>query len=289
MNKNTRNVAFFATGIAGLLAILFLWYTYGASPKAGDAPTNSGVGTGMVLLDGRTVADRVADLGFVPSARIASIAKVVGDTVKSGDVLSTVESGDVAAQLSAARADAAAAQSTLESLRNSLKKEKLVKAHLHGNDRNVQGAQVDSTAASVAAEENVVLAALGAARNAEVEFGKTILRAPFDGIVTRQDGEVGEVAGSAVSAFMTLESIGDVHKVEAYASELDIAKMKAGDAVSVGIAVNGATKEFPAHVSVIDPDATDRNGTSAYKVTVLLDGTDSGVRPGMHAGISLAK
>ncbi len=289
MNRKTRNRALYATGIAGLFAMLFLWLTYGPSPKLGDAPAFSGIGTGAVLLDGRTVADRVADLGFVQSARIASVAVKVGDTVKSGEIVATVESGDVAAQLSAARANAAAAQSTLESLRSSLRKEKLVRAHLHGNDRNVQGAQVDSVAASVAAGESRVVAASDAVKSAEVEFGKTILRASFDGVVVRQDGEVGEVAGSAVSAFMTLESSGDIHKVEAYASEFDIAKLPVGGVVSVGIAEDGTTRAFPAHVSAIDPEATDRNGVPAYKVTILLDATDASVRPGMHAGISPAR
>lgn len=289
MNTKTRNGALLLMAIAGVLALAYIWLSFGPVPSASDAPKIGATRNVASVLDGHLVADRVADLGFVPNGRIATITKAAGSTVKTGDILATVESADTMAAVAAARATVDQAQALLDAANSTKKKETRTLSGLHGNDWKVQNAQVSNAKALVRADADALTAAEANAKNADVQLGKTTLRAPFDGIVTRQDGEVGEVAGAAVAPFVTVESVGDIRKVEAFASDLDLSGVNVGDAANVNVSLPGGDKTVSAHLLAIDPDVTDRNGKPAYKATFILDAAESGLRSGMYVGVSFVK
>ncbi|HEX8974592.1 MAG TPA: efflux RND transporter periplasmic adaptor subunit [Patescibacteria group bacterium] len=288
MSKKTRNIALGAIIAAGVASSAYIWVSFGYKPKSEDALAISGAKEGNMVLDGSVVAEKSADLGFVLPAKITSIAKKVGDSVKGGEVLATEDSSDMAAQENAAQANVQSAQAALDGLSSNLKVQKLKLKGLDGNDRKIQKAQIESVEASIDAQNSAVAAAKDSAASLKAQLSKAVLLAPFDGIVTRQDAEIGEVAGASVPSFMTIESNGPMDKIEAYASDLDVANIKVGDAAQVKFDITG-TEEFSGKISEIGPAADRGAKKGTYKVTVILDKANGALRTGMHASVIFAK
>ncbi len=272
--------------IAGGIGFGYIWKNYGFTPSAQEAPALSKKTTEQILLDGKVVSEKKADLGFILPEKIKIISKKVGDVVKTGDILATQESADLQAEVSAAQASLLGAKAELNKVGHDLKKEELKLHGLSSYERKQQQAQISSNKDSVIVQQSAVDLALSATVGASAQLEKTILRAPFDGIITRQDGEIGEVAGASVPAFMTILSKEPLRKIEAFASELDVAKIIVGEKAKVVFDVLGSQKTMLATVSVIDPTVIDNQGKSAYRITLMLDEADEAIKPGMHASVA---
>lgn len=287
MDKKTRNIALMIIVIAGIIGFGYIFVNYGFKPSINDAPEISKKSIEKILLDGKVVSEKSADLGFIIPAKIKFIAKNVGDTVRAGEILATQESVDLQAQVDATQAAQAGAQTGLSKSNHDLKREKLKLHGLSGNERRQQQAQISSSEDSVEIQKNTILSAQDSVINAKAQLEKTILRAPFDGIITRQDGEVGEVGGSSAPSFLTISSNEPLRKIEAFASDLDVANTKIGQSAQITFDVLGTQRTLTAKVDAIDPAATNIQGKSAYKVTLILDATDAEIKSGMHASVSL--
>ena len=143
------------------------------------------------------------------------------------------------------------------------------------------GASTDSIAAAQAAVD----AAQAALDGTNAALAQTVIRSPISGIITRQDGNVGEVA-AAGQAFLSLDSDARF-EVKASVSEADIAKVAVGQPVSVRVdAYPDVT--FAATVTAIDPAATISNGTPSYTVTVQFKDVDQRLKAGLTANLSIA-
>jgi RND family efflux transporter MFP subunit len=286
MSKKARNIALTIIILAGIAGLVYVWSNYGFNPNAQEAPTLSKKTTGYIQLDGAVVPDKIADLGFVSSASITSILKKVGDTVKKGDVLATQDTSDVRAQVAAAQANVVGARAELDKLKHDLKKEKLALHGLDGNAYKQQKAQISSNEDSVEVQKSAIEVAQDGVANAQAQLAKTILKSPFDGIITRQDGEAGEVGGSMISPFMTIVTGGPFKKIEAQASDLDVADIHVDDSAKATFYTPDAQKTISAKVISIDPATNAIQGKTTYKVTLMLDQEDAAIRLGMHASIT---
>ena len=78
------------------------------------------------------------------------------------------------------------------------------------------------------------------------------------------------------------------YQIEGYLSEVDVAKVKAGQGAQVTIDAFGSDDVLSAHIASVDPAPTMQSGVPAYKVVVTLDaGNDPGTKPGMHANVTV--
>lgn len=104
---------------------------------------------------------------------------------------------------------------------------------------------------------------------AEANLSKTIIRAPFSGIVGTIDAEVGEVV-NAGDNIIRLISKEDNFSIEANVSEVNIAKISTGNKVR---AIFDALPDqsFLGSVSHIDSTETIIDDVVNYKVTILID------------------
>lgn len=272
--------------IAGLAGMIYIWLNYGSSPKAADAPTLSKNSNGRITLDGTVAAAKSADLGFVLPAKITALPKKVGDVVKAGEVLAIQDNADVKAQIGAAQASLESSRSELDLRQHDLKKEKLKVHDFSGNARKEQRQQVSSSEDNVEVQKSIIVAAQNDLAAARAQLDKTILKAPFDGLITRQDGEIGEVSGSAVPSFLTVASNDPAKNIEAFASELDVAKIKVGDAAEVSLDIQGEQKTIKAEVISVDPNTTSFQGKQAYKIKLKLAEENENIKLGMHASVS---
>lgn len=185
-----------------------------------------------------------------------------------------------------------------------------------------QSGGAGTSATSVASAEAAVASSQLAVQEAEDALTATDLRAPMAGTVASISGQVGDLvtagssggstAGSSGSAssgaaatgansgaggssgsadsssggFITLASLRRL-KMEVSLSESDIGDVKVGQSATVTInAIEG--QKMAAHVTSIgvlssSGSSSGTSGAVSYPVTVLLDQTAAGLRPGMSA------
>ena len=117
----------------------------------------------------------------------------------------------------------------------------------------------------------------------EAELKRYTLRAPFDGVVTSVDIEVGDTASQGISA-VTVMSADDL-EIESFVPEINISYLEVGDRAVVTLEAYGESVPFAARVVAIDPAETVRDGVSTYRVILHFDEEDERLKSGMTANI----
>lgn len=148
-----------------------------------------------------------------------------------------------------------------------------------------QEAAVAQAKANVQSQEAQVKQAEAAVDSAAAQVEKTILRAPFEGLVTATHAKVGEIMGPSAPAVSLISA--SALEIDAYVPEIDIVKISVGDMANVTLDPYGNATIFPVTVTHIDPAETTIEGVSTYKVTFQFTDKDERVKPGMTANIDI--
>lgn len=111
------------------------------------------------------------------------------------------------------------------------------------------------------------------------------IRAPFDGIITKMDAKVGEMASPNVSLVTMMSA--DIFQIESYVPEVSIAQIKLDDEASVTLDAYGENVLFYAKVISIDPAETIKDGVSTYKIKLQFYQKDDRIKSGMTANVSI--
>lgn len=213
------------------------------------------------------------------SGRIVSLNKQLGDEVKAGDVLFTIDSADLAQ----ATADEAKAQAALRLARHNLERQRELDKSEIASRRELEQAQSDyEQALSEAARANARLAQLGAKANAGAPLpgGSHALavRSPISGRVVDLMAAIGGYWNDTTAPIMTVADLSHVF-VTASAQEKDLAQIYAGQSATVKL--DAYPEPLPAKVrfvgEMLDPD------TRTVKVRMLFDNRDGRLKPGMFA------
>jgi len=122
-------------------------------------------------------------------------------------------------------------------------------------------------------------------RSVESQLGKSYLRSPLNGLVTRQEARLGEISAAGVK-IVSVISAGD-YELEAYVPEADMAKVKLDNKATVTLDAYGQEAEFEAKVFFIDPAETLIDGVSTYKIKLQFNKEDERIRSGMTANITI--
>ncbi len=153
-------------------------------------------------------------------------------------------------------------------------------------ERQLALKQAPATNEDVSAETARVESSKASLQSAEAELAKTRIVAPFAGVATRVDAKRGAVASPNIPV-ITLISMG-AYQIEGYLSEVDVAKVKTGDRSEVTVDAFGADRILSAHVASVDPAPIMQNNVPSYKAVITLDkDNDPGVKPGMHANVTI--
>jgi RND family efflux transporter MFP subunit len=134
----------------------------------------------------------------------------IGSTVKSGQVLATIDAPDLDQQLSQAKATLASVKAneqiaTLTASRNNILVQKQIVAQQ----------LADQTSADAAAKKAVVDANEANVRQLEAMQSFKTLAAPFDGVVTARNVEIGQLINSGGSG-QPLFEVSDLHRVRIF-------------------------------------------------------------------------
>jgi multidrug efflux pump subunit AcrA (membrane-fusion protein) len=145
--------------------------------------------------------------------------------------------------------------------------------------------QAGPVQADIDAQAAVVAAAQADVQNAQAQLGKTRIVAPFSGIVTDVEAEVGKIVSPNASEVSMISA--GVLQIETYIPEVSIVNVQVGQSASVTLDAYGADILFDAAVVAIDPAETVKSGVSTYKTTLQFAAADARIRPGMTANVSI--
>lgn len=122
-------------------------------------------------------------------------------------------------------------------------------------------------------------------QSAQAMVAKTILRAPFDGVITKVDVKEGEIS-SPNTPVIALLNDGE-YQIETYVSENDIAKLVVGQTAQVTLDAYGRDVFFVATIISVDPAETIKDGVSTYRTKIQFIEKDARIKSGMTANISI--
>ncbi len=217
------------------------------------------------------------------SARITALPFREGDTVKTGDIVVKLDSRDLAAALESAQASQRSeearlegAKATLQRAEQELRRQEELSKTGDASRSVYESAQSEFLRAKSQADASthaIEIARANIAR-AQKDLENTEIRAPFDGIITKLNAEVGElvVVGTLNNAGSVIMEIADLNVMllKARVDESNVAPIKAGQRAAVFInAFRGRTFE-----GVVDrvglKRQVDRDGTGYYEVEILV-------------------
>jgi cobalt-zinc-cadmium efflux system membrane fusion protein len=225
------------------------------------------------------VPEKLVSITAPLAGRIVAIQRSLGDSVRQGDALFTLDSAD----LSAAYGEASKNHAALLQARQELDRQKLlldadIAAHKDYEAAQLSYAQAESDD-QVASSR---LAQLGAARGAAGR--RYVLRSPIAGRVIEMEGAQGGYWNDINAPVMKVADLSTVF-LSAQVAEKDIGAVFAGQKAHIalsaypGQAIDGTVKYVG---ELLDPE------TRTVKVRVAVDNRDGRLRPGMFARVVFA-
>jgi RND family efflux transporter MFP subunit len=215
-----------------------------------------------------------------------------------GQVLARLDDSAYKAALDAARTQAAAAHALVaqyqvqlaQNLRDAVRQQSLAEQGLVPKQMAEQARTLaDSTRAQLASQQKTAASDDAQTVEAQVNFDYCVVRAPFDGVITTKDAQVGEIISpfSAGGGF-TRTGIGTIVDMDSLEVDVDVNEAYIGRVKPAmpAEAVLDAYPDWkiPAHVIAIVP-AADR-GKATVKVRVALEQKDARIVPDMGVRVS---
>ena len=139
--------------------------------------------------------------------------------------------------------------------------------------------------ADVTSQEAAVRQALANVENYRAQIEKTILRAPIVGIVTKQEGKVGEIIAASATIISIISE--NEFEIEVNVAEVDIASLKIGNKAEVTLDAYGIDVGYTATIVEIDPAETVIEGVPTYKVVLQFEQENGTIKSGMTANIDI--
>ena len=210
--------------------------------------------TGAFLsASGYILPDRKADVSSRTFGTLEWVGIEVGSKVKKGEVIGRIANADIAAQVEEAKYQLADAEREYERWKKIVEKGIEPKERLDKADTQLQ----------------LVRARL---KQAEASYEYTLIRAPFDGVVTKRSAQAGENVGPAgtVQAGGSLCTLIDRDSLEMVAdvNETNISKVKVGQKTEVATEAR-PDRKYKGEVRQIVPTADRTKGIVQVKIRLL--------------------
>ena len=239
-------------------------------PGAGQIPTVSVVVpgrsavAGMITASGPLAAKRDQPVGIAGSGgRVVHVLVDAGSWVRAGQTLAVVDrsvqaqqAAQLSAQVLAAKADAALAQSNYERA-----------ISLQGRGF-VSKAEIDAKKATrdaAFAQVQVAQAQLGATR---AEIGRLDITAPTSGLIMARNVEVGQIVSPASGALFRLAEAGQM-EMRAQLSQQDLAAVHVG--MSATVTPVGSDRSFTGTVWQVAPMIDPQSRLGQVRVAIAYD------------------
>ncbi len=271
--------------IIGLLALSLLVIGCGTDDKKTIANNETAVGVSVssvstdsnnpfVTASGKVEAAKSTNISTRMMGYVDKIYVKVGDKVRSGQLLISVNNADVAAKLAQVNAGITEAQAAFDNAQ----KDYTRYTSLYKENSASQKELDDMTS-----RFKMARARLEAARqmknevNAQLSYAN--IRAPFNGVVTNKFINTGDMANPGMP-LLEVESPG-TYQVLAMVPESEILDIQKNNKVDVQLKT--LDKIVGGEITEISTSA--RNTGGQYMVKVLLDASDANILSGMYATV----
>lgn len=220
------------------------------------------------------------NLAFRVHGTVTSVEITVGSTVRKGEVLMQLDSGDL--ELRQLQAEAGLAQARAQSRNAKANYERVVALYENGN---ASMSEMDASRASYESTSASEISAETALRLAEQQVSYAQLIAPVNGSVSQVTVDVNEAVGAGQTVVVIIDTDGNP-EVQVTVPEAFIGSLRSGHPAQVvfGALTDGS---FNAKVTEVGTAATSAGGFPA--IVRLSEGANiTQVRPGMAAEVTFS-
>ncbi|HJT98390.1 MAG TPA: efflux RND transporter periplasmic adaptor subunit, partial [Rhodanobacteraceae bacterium] len=244
------------------------------------APTSAGDG-GTLDLPGRLEAYSRAPLYARVSGYLKSWKADIGAHVKAGELLAEIEAPDVEQQVLQAKANLATAQANAALSATTAKRWQSMLA-----TGAVSKQDVDEKTGDLAAKQAIVKAAKADLDRLETLNGFTRIVAPFDGVVTARNTDVGALISEGGAAGQELFVVSDTKKLRVYVSvpQTYVPSIPSGTKATITVPERPGRK----YEATVESSAQAVNVSSGSTLMQLgVDNASNDLLPGGFANVSL--
>ena len=204
-----------------------------------------------VSTDNAYTATEVAQVTPEISGTVAQVNVVDTQTVKKGDILVVIDKIDAQLALNQAKADEGIAQAQLSAAQADMKKATIDlqrrKALIHSG--SVSADEVTTAENAVASAKSHIEGAKAAiaqakarAEQAAIDLGRTVLRAPIDGIISKRSVQIGQKVQAGIPV-LSVVPVQDIH-VDANFKEGQLKNVRPGQKAIVISDIHGSSVEY---------------------------------------------
>ncbi len=236
-----------------------------------------GRGANQITSSGKIEAKNSANLSTRVMGNVTKLHVEVGEKVRKGQQLLTINSADLLAKRSQVEASIVQANSALRNAEKDYERFKTLFEKESASEKELD----DITTRYEIAKANLD-AAQQMKREVDVQFTYTNVKAPFDGVVINTFVKAGDMANPGMP-LVSVEGTGDFQSV-ALVSESDISKVKVD--MQANVVVKSLNQEFEGKVTEVSPSAKNTGGQ--YIVKVDFDGAGENVLPGMFVNVQFS-
>ena len=257
------------------------WTDDQATPTVNVVSPQNGQAGGDLNLPGRLQAYARAPIYARTSGYLKYWKVDIGQKVKAGDVLGEIETPDLDQQLLQAKADLASARANEALAQTTAKRWKDMR-----DSDSVSKQEVDEKTGDYDAKHALATAAEANLERIQALKGFAKLTAPFDGIVTARETDVGALI-NAGGVGQELFVVSDTRKLRMYVN----VPQNYAPAIKPGEPVKLTVPEYPGQTftGTIESSSSAINAASGTTlVQVAVDNKDSKLLPGSYASVTFA-
>jgi HlyD family secretion protein len=276
-----------AAGWGAVKKVPALWIRPQLSPALASRPTTATVERRDIQFS-ITAAGEIGPSEQVSmrpevNGRIKDLPVDLGDKIKKGDILFTLDDSDLQIEKAARETEIEAAQLQVEKCkRNWTRCQELFAAKLISQE------VYDDTKTEYEQAKNAFVRTTQNLNLVKERLLKTKIQAPFDCTVLTRPVSVGQaVSGSGgFNSGTEVLTIADLTKmiINAHVNQADVIRLSTGQEVEIQVdSVAGLTMH--GIVERIAPQAAVKNGIKGYPVRIVISDANEQVRPGMTANL----
>lgn len=255
------------------------WTDAQAVPTVNVVSPESGQGGGELDLPGRLQAYARAPIFARTSGYLKYWKADIGQKVKAGDLLAEIETPDLDQQLLQAKADLASARANEALALTTAKRWQAMR-----DSDSVSRQEVDEKTGDYEAKHALAQAAQANLERIQALKGFAKLVAPFDGVVTARETDVGALINAGGSG-QELFVVSDVHKLRMYVNVPQNYVPSIRDGATVKLTVpEYPGKTFSGTVEATSAAINAASGTTLVQVSV--DNSDGKLLPGGYASVT---
>ena len=234
------------------------------------------------------------------SGRIDKLPVDIGDKVKKGEILFTLDDQDLQTEKSQRQIEIEGAKLQVTTARLAMEKtdmafnrnrdlfeHKLVSKEVFENNSN----ELESSKNAQAIAQNNLERSQAALRVVEDKLSKTKIVAPFDCTILTRPVSVGQAVSGAsgVNSGTEVLTIADLSEliINAHINQADVTRMAVNQKVQIEVEAVPGLKLF-GRLDRIAPQATIKNGIKGFATRIIVKNDETtGIRPGMTANLTI--